>query len=96
MILATRTQKVLGEKGRRIRELTAFVQKRFGFEAGKVEVKKDAMRHVDLYLMNLRSFSPRKSLTAVSAPLLNAKACDTSFWVVWLSVGTLLDASLQI
>uniref|UniRef100_A0A4W5QLT1 Ribosomal protein S3 n=1 Tax=Hucho hucho TaxID=62062 RepID=A0A4W5QLT1_9TELE len=31
IILATRTQNVLGEKGRRIRELTAVVQKRFGF-----------------------------------------------------------------
>ena len=27
----TRTREVLGEKGRRIRELTALVQKRFGF-----------------------------------------------------------------
>ena len=32
IILATRTQNVLGEKGRRIRELTAVVQKRFGDE----------------------------------------------------------------
>lgn len=31
IIMATRTQNVLGEKGRRIRELTAVVQKRFGF-----------------------------------------------------------------
>merc|ERR1719339_733736 len=30
IILATRTQNVLGEKGRRIRELTSLVQKRFG------------------------------------------------------------------
>lgn len=33
-----RTQNVLGEKGRRIRELTAVVQKRFGFPEGSVEV----------------------------------------------------------
>uniref|UniRef100_A0A672H718 KH type-2 domain-containing protein n=1 Tax=Salarias fasciatus TaxID=181472 RepID=A0A672H718_SALFA len=39
IILATRTQNVLGEKGRRIRELTAVVQKRFGFPEGSVEVK---------------------------------------------------------
>ncbi|KNC79762.1 40S ribosomal protein S3-B [Sphaeroforma arctica JP610] len=32
IIRATRTQNVLGEKGRRVRELTAAVQKRFGFE----------------------------------------------------------------
>ena len=38
IILATRTQNVLGEKGRRIRELTAVVQKRFDFTAGTVEV----------------------------------------------------------
>ncbi|KAL3209554.1 hypothetical protein MRX96_038001 [Rhipicephalus microplus] len=31
IILATRTQSVLGEKGRRIRELTSVVQKRFNF-----------------------------------------------------------------
>uniref|UniRef100_A0A8C1BJU0 Ribosomal protein S3 n=1 Tax=Cyprinus carpio carpio TaxID=630221 RepID=A0A8C1BJU0_CYPCA len=36
IILATRTQNVLGEKGRRIRELTAVVQKRFGFPEGSV------------------------------------------------------------
>lgn len=38
IILATRTQNVLGEKGRRIRELTAVVQKRFGFPEGTVEL----------------------------------------------------------
>ncbi len=39
IILATRTQNVLGEKGRRIRELTAVVQKRFNFPVGTVEVR---------------------------------------------------------
>uniref|UniRef100_A0A4X2LFL9 KH type-2 domain-containing protein n=1 Tax=Vombatus ursinus TaxID=29139 RepID=A0A4X2LFL9_VOMUR len=34
IILATRTQNVLGEKGHRIHELTAAVQKRFGFPEG--------------------------------------------------------------
>jgi ribosomal protein S3 len=38
IILATRTQNVLGEKGRRIRELTSLVQKRFNFEQDTVEV----------------------------------------------------------
>lgn len=38
IILATRTQSVLGERGRRIRELTSVVQKRFGFADGTVEV----------------------------------------------------------
>ena len=31
IIRATRTREVLGEKGRRIRELTSLVQKRYGF-----------------------------------------------------------------
>lgn len=38
IILATRTQNVLGEKGRRIRELTAKVQKRFGFPDDSLEL----------------------------------------------------------
>jgi len=38
IIRATRTQSVVGEKGRRIRELTSLVQKRFGFADGAVEL----------------------------------------------------------
>merc|ERR1711990_1056425 len=38
MIRATRTQNVLGDKGRRIRELTSVVQKRFNFPNGSVEL----------------------------------------------------------
>lgn len=38
IIRATRTQNVLGEKGRRIRELTSLVQKRFDFQEGTVEL----------------------------------------------------------
>merc|ERR1712227_1041372 len=38
IIMATRTQNVLGEKGHRIRELTSVVQKRFGFADGTVEL----------------------------------------------------------
>merc|ERR1712045_416199 len=38
IIMATRTQNVLGEKGRRIRELTAVVQKRFNFPENAVEL----------------------------------------------------------
>ncbi|KAF0852189.1 40S small subunit ribosomal protein uS3 (rpS3) [Andalucia godoyi] len=38
IVRATQVQKVLGEKGRRIRELTALVQKRFGFAEGSVEL----------------------------------------------------------
>lgn len=38
IIRATRTQNVLGEKGRRIRELTSLVQKRFNFPPDNVEL----------------------------------------------------------
>ncbi|XP_043605011.1 40S ribosomal protein S3-like [Bombus pyrosoma] len=39
ILLATHTQSVLGEKGRRIRELTSVVQKRFNFkEAQNIEL----------------------------------------------------------
>jgi len=38
VIRATRPQNVLGEKGRRIRELTSAVQKRFNFPEGTVEL----------------------------------------------------------
>lgn len=38
IVLATRTQSVLGEKGRRIRELTSCVQKRFGFTEDSVQL----------------------------------------------------------
>jgi len=38
IIRATRTREVLGDKGRRIRELTAVVQKRFGFPENSVEL----------------------------------------------------------
>jgi hypothetical protein len=38
ILRATHTQEVLGDKGRRIRELTALVQKRFKFRDGTVEL----------------------------------------------------------
>ena len=38
IIRATRTQNVLGEKNRRIRELTGLVQRRFNFPEGNVEL----------------------------------------------------------
>lgn len=38
IIRATRTQNVLGDKGRRIRELTSLVQKRFNFPEDNVEL----------------------------------------------------------
>jgi ribosomal protein uS3 len=38
IIKATRSQNILGEKGRRIRELTAAIQKRFNFEPKSLEL----------------------------------------------------------
>lgn len=38
IISATRTQNVLGEKGRRIRELTSLIQHRFNFKEGAIEL----------------------------------------------------------
>jgi small subunit ribosomal protein S3e len=38
IIMATRTQNVLGDKGRRIRELTSVVTKRFGFQPGSIDL----------------------------------------------------------
>jgi len=38
IIMATRTQNVLGDKGQRIRELTSLVCKRFGFAPGSIEL----------------------------------------------------------
>merc|ERR1719277_770244 len=38
IVRATRTREVLGEKGRRIRELTALVQKRYNFPENSVEL----------------------------------------------------------
>uniref|UniRef100_A0A2I3RQI2 Ribosomal protein S3 n=3 Tax=Catarrhini TaxID=9526 RepID=A0A2I3RQI2_PANTR len=51
IILATRTQNVLGEKGRRIRELTAVVQKRFGFPEGSVEVSDSGVLGIKVKIM---------------------------------------------
>ena len=42
IIHATRTAAVLGENGRRIRELTYLIQKRFGFADGAVDVSFDS------------------------------------------------------
>jgi len=41
IIKVTKTKNVVGDKGRRIRELTAVVQKRFGFGEGQVELYAD-------------------------------------------------------
>ena len=47
IIMATRTQNVLGEKGRRIRELTSVVQKRFNFPEGSVELSAKKVKDLE-------------------------------------------------
>lgn len=51
LLTLSRTQNVLGEKGRRIRELTAVVQKRFGFPEGSVEVNDLGWTGIVLYIL---------------------------------------------
>eukprot|EP01123_Difflugia_compressa_P002473 TRINITY_DN131_c0_g1_i1.p1 TRINITY_DN131_c0_g1~~TRINITY_DN131_c0_g1_i1.p1 ORF type:complete len:258 (-),score=37.36 TRINITY_DN131_c0_g1_i1:167-940(-) len=45
IIRATRTKSVLGEKGKRIRELTAVVTKRFGLKEGSIELFAERVLH---------------------------------------------------
>jgi small subunit ribosomal protein S3e len=45
IIRAARTQKVLGENGRRIRELTSVVQKRFNLPEGSIELFAEKMEN---------------------------------------------------
>ena len=44
IIKATRTQNVVGEKGRRIRELTSLLQKQFDFPAGQIALFAEQVR----------------------------------------------------
>lgn len=45
VIRATRTKSVLGEKGRRIRELTSVIQKRWGFPADGIEIYAESVQN---------------------------------------------------
>merc|ERR1711991_1189022 len=76
IIRATRTQNVLGEKGRRIRELTAVVQKRFGFPAGSVQLYAEKVLNRGLCAVaqceSLPTSSSEASLSAVHATVLSA------------------------
>lgn len=51
IISATRTREVLGEKGRRIRELTSLVQKRFGLEQDHVDLLAERVEYRGLCAM---------------------------------------------
>jgi small subunit ribosomal protein S3e len=45
ILQATKTNNILGEKGRRIRELTSFVQRRFGLGENEVEIYADKVQN---------------------------------------------------
>lgn len=102
IIRATRTQDVLGEKGRRIRELTALIQKRCVLCAPclsrfciSLSVWHGGLRapHVAVTASTSRrvvlSSTPRRLLPAVSAPLLSASRSATSSLAVLPSAGAL-------
>merc|ERR1711967_82658 len=83
IIRATRTQNVLGEKGRRIRELTAVVQKRFNFPPGSVELYAEKVLNRALWL----SASPSAtSSSEASLSAVHAMASSASSWRTALSV----------
>ncbi|KAM5247969.1 small ribosomal subunit protein uS3 isoform 1-T1 [Ctenodactylus gundi] len=67
IILATRTQNVLGEKGRRIRELTAVVQKRFGFPEGSVELFKTVVKVTMCAFLPLKLYAEKVATRGLCA-----------------------------
>jgi small subunit ribosomal protein S3e len=73
IIRATRVQEVLGDKGRRIRELTALVQKRFGFPDGAVELFAERVMNRGLSAIT-QAESVHHKLTA-DPPLPVRRAC---------------------
>ena len=77
IIMATRTQNVLGEKGRRIRELTSLVQKRFNFPEGTVELYAEKVNS-EIFSMISDQLTCLRSPLVVSAPLLRLSLSGTS------------------
>ncbi|KAF0979083.1 hypothetical protein FDP41_002153 [Naegleria fowleri] len=48
VIRATSPQRVVGDNARRLKELTSVIQKRFGFEEGKIELYADSVKNKGL------------------------------------------------
>ncbi len=69
IVRATRTREVLGEKGRRIRELTSLVQKRFGFRENSVELFAEAVNNRGCCAM-AQAESLRYKLLGMTFPIL--------------------------
>ncbi|KAJ0446915.1 putative K domain, type 2, K domain superfamily, prokaryotic type, K domain-like, alpha/beta protein [Helianthus annuus] len=78
IIRATRTQIVLGEKGRRIRELTSLVQKRFKFPENSVDPYAERVNNRGLCAIIAQAESLRYKLLAVRRACYGAKGCETS------------------
>ena len=79
IIRATRTQNVLGEKGRRIRELTSLVQKRFGFAEGSVELYAEKVANRGLCAI-AQAESLRYKLSEASPCAARATVSSASSW----------------
>lgn len=89
IIRATRTREVLGERGRRIRELTSLVQKRFGFPPDSVELLAERVEARGLCAMAqaeslryklLRGLSARRACYGVLRNVMEngAKGCEVT------------------
>merc|ERR1712113_14015 len=79
IIRATRTREVLGEKGRRIRELTAVVQKRYGFPENSVELFAERVENRASCAM-AQAESLRYKLLGGLAVAVHAMASSVSSW----------------
>lgn len=94
VFVAFRTQNVLGEKGRRIRELTAVVQKRFGFPEGSVEVRQPAgsvLFEWTFIIMNLRVMLHSHWTRFISMLSLYRRDLRSSSSLMWSSRQDLCD-----
>ena len=78
IIMATRTQNVLGEKGRRIRELTSVVQKRFNFPEGTVELYAEKVSLARRTIPGFKQKISRRWPLVVCAPSLRPSLSVTS------------------
>lgn len=65
IVRATRTQNVLGEKGRRIRELTSLVQKRFNFPEGNVELFAERYENINITYITYISINKTYNITNI-------------------------------
>merc|ERR1712159_111480 len=96
IIRATRTQNVLGEKGRRIRELTSVVQKRFNFAPGSVELYAEKVLNRGLCAVAQAESSVTSFLEASLSAGPVTVCCDSSWRVVPWVVRSLSLANCEL